>query len=188
MWLLRGISVVLLALYVVGFLTFVKNIEQPPATLKPADGVVALTGGPLRLEAAAALLEMKLGKRLLITGVAPSTTKSELKRLALGGPHFDCCVDLGFSATSTHGNAKETAAWVRRHDYSSLIIVTTNYHMPRSLNEFSAIMPHVDFEPWPVATPSMDIVHWWRNPRTFLLLQGEYLKYLVSLARSLVRP
>lgn len=177
---------ILAIIYFGGFLLFVNMIERTTPPLNPADGIVVLTGGPLRLEAAAALLEMKQGKRLLITGVAPSTTKTELKRLAHGGPRFDCCADLGFSATSTHGNAKETAQWVRKNDYSSLIIVTTNYHMPRSLNEFSAAMPHVDFEPWPVATQGMDITRWWRNPRTFLVLQGEYLKYLVSMARSLV--
>jgi uncharacterized SAM-binding protein YcdF (DUF218 family) len=178
--------IILSIIYMAGFLLFVSTAEQPPNTLRPADGIVVLTGGPLRLEAAAALLEMNLGKRLLITGVAPSTTKNELKRLAHGAQRFDCCADLGFSATSTHGNAKETADWVRKNDYSSLIIVTTNYHMPRSLNEFSASMPHVNLEPWPVATQGADVTRWWRNPRTFLLLQGEYLKYLVSLARSLV--
>lgn len=178
--------VILLIVYMAGFLLFVSATEQQPATLRPADGIVVLTGGPLRLEAAAALLEMKLGKRMLITGVAPATTKIELKHLAHGAQRFDCCADLGFSATSTHGNAKEAAQWVHKNDYASLIVVTTNYHMPRSLNEFSAAMPKVDLEPWPVATQGVDITRWWRNPRTFLLLQGEYLKYLVSLARSLV--
>jgi len=178
---------ILAVIYFAGFLLFVNAIERATPPLNPADGIVVLTGGPLRLEAAAALLEMKLGKRLLITGVARSTTKTQLKLLAHGGPRFDCCADLGFSATSTHGNAKETAEWVRKNDYSSLIIVTTNYHMPRSLNEFSTAMPHVDFEPWPVAAQGTDVPHWWRNPHTFFVLQGEYLKYLVSLARSLVR-
>ena len=176
----------LLAAYVAGFLMFVNEIAKPPTPPAPADGVVALTGGPLRLEAAAALLEKKTAKRLLITGVAASATKPELKHLVHGGARFDCCADLGFFATDTHGNAEETADWARARNYKSLIIVTTNYHMPRSLAEFSALMPGVRLEPWPVPSQGVDMAQWWHNPRTILLLNSEYLKYLASLVMTRV--
>ncbi|HSZ75673.1 MAG TPA: YdcF family protein [Rhizomicrobium sp.] len=174
----------LLAAYVAGFLMFVNEVAKPPMPPAPADGVVALTGGPLRLEAAAALLEKKTAKRLLITGVAASATKEDLKHRVHGRSRFDCCADLGFFATDTHSNAEETADWAREHNYKSLIIVTTNYHMPRSLAEFSALMPGVRLEPWPVPSQGVDVAQWWRNPHTILLLNGEYLKYLASLVMT----
>ena len=119
------------------------------------------------------------GKRLLITGVNKATTKSNLKSLLQdAGKAFDCCADLGFAATDTRGNAEEAATWARAHDYRSLIVVTTSYHMPRSLAEFGAQMPDVKLVPFPVPEE--------RNPtpwQTFRRLHGEYAKFLASLVR-----
>ena len=142
---------------------------------------MALTGGGARLDAAVALFERGVGKRLLITGVHSTTTKHDLKRLAHGGPRFDCCADLGFAAEDTHGNAAEAADWTRAHHYTSLIVVTASYHMPRSMAEFSAEMPGVKLQAYPVEPDGIDLHAWWRDPRAVALLQAEYAKYLASL-------
>jgi uncharacterized SAM-binding protein YcdF (DUF218 family) len=96
------------------------------------------------------------------------------------GAAFDCCADLGFAATDTRGNAEEAAHWAREHNYRSLIVVTTSYHMPRSLAEFGAQMPGVKLLPFPVPPEE-------RNPpaawQTFRRLHGEYAKFLASMAR-----
>ena len=57
---------------------------------------------------------------------------------------FDCCVDLGFTAANTLGNARETAEWARAKGYSALILVTADYHMPRARLELRAAMPEAD--------------------------------------------
>ena len=106
---------------------------------------MALTGEGGRLAPAVLLLEHGGGKRLLITGVNKATTKRSLKTLLQdAGAAFDCCADLGFAAADTRGNAEEAAQWARQHNYRSLIVVTTSYHMPRSLAEFGAQMPDVE--------------------------------------------
>src|ERR1700761_1846198 len=105
--------------YALGFLLFATNLPTAPATIPHADGIVALTGGGARLDAAEMLLENYAAERLLISGVNPGTTKEQLKALAHGGRRFDCCADLGFQAANTRGNATEAARWVRRHDYNS---------------------------------------------------------------------
>ena len=128
-----------------------------------------------------ALLEGGVGKRLLISGVHPFITKERLKRIAHGGQRFDCCADLGFMASNTHENATETAAWTRAHGYKSLVIVTANYHMPRSLVELSADLPGIRLVPYPVDPENIEVHIWWRDPHAFRVLQGEYLKYLGSL-------
>jgi uncharacterized SAM-binding protein YcdF (DUF218 family) len=166
--------------YALGFAVFVLNLPRPAVDPgSTADAIVALTGEGGRLAPAVLLLEHGDGKRLLITGVNKATTKRSLKSLLQdAGAAFDCCADLGFAATDTRGNAEEAATWAREHNYRSLIVVTTSYHMPRSLAEFGAQMPEVKLVPFPVPQE--------RNPtawQTFRRLHGEYAKFLASLVR-----
>jgi uncharacterized SAM-binding protein YcdF (DUF218 family) len=179
-WLLTGLVLV----YLAGFLIFATSLPETPKTVEPADGIVTLTGGGARLDAAVNLLEHREGKRLLISGVHPSTTKAELKRLSNGGARFDCCADLGFAAEDTRGNADETRDWMKRHGYRSLILVTASYHMRRSLIEFSTDMPSVKIEPYPVEPEDIDLSQWWHDPHALRVLQGEYAKYMLSLVMN----
>ena len=99
----------------------------------------------------------------------------------MAGRRFDCCADLGFAATSTRGNAAEAARWAHNHGYKSLIIVTANYHMPRSIHEFAGEMPDVRLLPYPVQQDDVDVAEWWSDPHTLRVLHLEYAKYLGSL-------
>ncbi len=175
------IALLLALAYGAGFVVFAQTLPRKPAHVDGADGIVALTGGGARLDAAVALFERGVGKRLLISGVHSTTTKQDLKRIAHGGPRFDCCTDLGFQAENTRGNATEAARWAKAHRYKKLVIVTASYHMPRSLAEFAAEMPDVKLEPYPVEPDGIDFHAWWRDPRAAELLQGEYAKYLATL-------
>ena len=177
---LRVVLVLVIA-YVAGFLIFTLTLPRKPERVDGADGIVALTGGGARLDAAVALFERGVGKRLLITGVHSTTTKRDLKILAHGGPRFDCCADLGFAAENTHGNAAEASVWAHAHHYHQLIVVTASYHMPRSMAEFSAEMPDMKLQAYPVEPDGIDLRDWWRDPRAVALLQAEYAKYLASL-------
>jgi uncharacterized SAM-binding protein YcdF (DUF218 family) len=166
--------------YVLGFVIFVAMLPRPQPAPAHADAIVALTGEEKRVDTAVSLLEDGVGKRLLITGVHKEITKNELKRVAHGGPRFDCCADMGYEAEDTQGNADETASWTRAHGYRSLVVVTTNYHMPRSLTEFSADMPGVKLDPYPVEPREIDFADWWESPHALRVLNTEYAKYLVA--------
>lgn len=166
--------------YILGFVIFVAMLPLPQPAPPRADAIVALTGEEKRVDTAVSLLEHGVGKRLLITGVHKEITKDELKRVAHGGPRFDCCADMGYEAEDTQGNADEAANWTRAHDYKSLVVVTTNYHMPRSLAEFSADMPGVKLDPYPVEPREIDFAEWWKSPRALRVLNTEYAKYLVA--------
>lgn len=176
----RIVLVAILA-YGMGFIVFAMTLPHRPAGVTQADAIVTLTGGDDRLDTAVRLLEQGKAKRLLITGVHPSITKPELKEVAHGGARFDCCADLDFAAEDTRENAAEAAGWMRTHRFRSLILVTANYHMPRSMAEFSADMPKVKIVPYPVEPEGANWEHWWRNPHTVRLLHAEYAKYLASL-------
>lgn len=182
---------VLLVIWTAGLCAFGARVAlSTPAPDPPdADGIVALTGAStLRIEAAVQLLEDGKARRLLVSGVNRDVTRSDLQNVAHDfGRAFNCCVDLGFEAENTLGNAKETAAWARSHNYRSLIIVTADYHMPRALLELQAALSGVALHPYPVATSSLDARRWWGTGASARRMCVEYCKYLAVLGREGLR-
>jgi len=176
-------------LLVAGFFGFAEEIASvsPPPDPR-ADAIVVLTGGSARIDGALRLLDEGRARRLLISGVNPSVTSADLANLVDGAlrDELACCVDLGRQAIDTVGNAAETRDWVAAHGFASLIVVTSDYHMPRSMTELAAAMPAVALIPFPVSNPDLRFTDWWHDRATFTLLLREYGKYLVAKARRLL--
>lgn len=177
-------------LLVCGFFWFVLKIPTEEVQLDgKADGIVVLTGAAARIPDAIELLAADRGKRLLITGVYRSTRAGEIARLSpLYAKYFKCCIDLGHAALNTFGNAIETKRWASEHNFSSLIIVTSNWHMPRAMKELERQLPDVRLIAYPVISPKMKDDPWWTTPSTMRVLIGEYLKYMFALTRMHVDP
>ena len=179
---------VLVLIWGAGLMAFAQRVQRSTPAPEPpeADGIVALTGASsLRLAAAAELLEEGKARRLLISGVNPAAKRADVRDVARDvGREWDCCVDLGFRAADTRGNASEIAAWAHRRRYRSLIVVTADYHMPRSMLELRASLPGVALHPYPVATGTLEARRWWRQSTDARRMAVEYSKYLVVLARS----
>lgn len=184
-----GFLLFLGVLWVVGLWTFGERVANSTPAAEPpiSDGIVALTGASnVRLEAAEHLIEAGRAQRLLISGVNKDATRSDVRQVARGvGKAWDCCVDLGFQAESTRGNARETQGWVRFHDYHSLTVVTADYHMPRAILELHAQMPAVQLFPYPVVT-DLNARRWWGRQADAKRIAVEYSKYLVILAREAI--
>ena len=141
-----------------------------------------LTGGSSRISDAIELLASKRGRRLLISGVHPTTGQQEITRLMPEYKKiFDCCVDLDRSALNTVGNAIETRRWAKERGFKSLIVVTSNYHIPRAMAELSHQLPDVSLIAFPVVTHRLSEM--WQNEATAKLLFFEYLKYMVAQVR-----
>jgi len=169
---------------VIGFFIFTGSIERSQLEPRTADGIAVLTGGAARIDEAMKLLTQQKAKRLLITGVNRTTSTEELKQLASQGDQlFSCCVDIDKEARNTIDNATETSQWVARNHYTSVIVVTSNYHMPRALAELARVMPGVTLIPYSVVDNNVHLDRWWTFPGTTRLLISEYLKYLPALAR-----
>ena len=185
-----GLLLLVAAVWAAGLVAFAAwaGRSTPPPRPPSSDGLVALTGGSsLRIEAAVELLEQGLAQRLLISGVNPDATREQVRAAtSTAGRAFDCCVDLGFQAENTVGNAIETADWVRYHHFRTLIVVTADYHMPRALLELHAAMPDVKLHAYPVVTPVLDVRRWWASPEAARRMVVEYCKYLAVLGRSSV--
>jgi len=192
LWNRAGIPAVgafVVALPVAGFFGFAEAITTATPPVNPrADAIVVLTGGSARIDGALKLLDEGRATRLLISGVNPIVTSADLANLVAGDLRDDlaCCVDLGRQANDTVGNATEAREWAEANGFSSLIVVTSNYHMPRSMTELAGAMPTVDLIPFPVSNPELHISDWWQNSATFTLLVREYGKYLLAKARRLL--
>ena len=177
-------------MWLVGLFAFAERVRglTPPPEPARADAIVALTGPSAeRVNAAIRLLEQDKGQRVLISGVNREVRRQELRALTPGSNRlFNCCVDLGFEAEDTVGNAQEIAAWAEAKGYDSLIVVTSDYHMARALTEIRAAAPGVALTAYAVETPSLDNSRWWRAAVTARRMTLEYMKYLAALGRVAV--
>ncbi|MDQ8730576.1 YdcF family protein [Bradyrhizobium sp. LHD-71] len=179
--LLRACGVVLVVI-LGGFIWFLAQLQSDEAPPKnPADGIVVLTGGSSRVSDAVDLLANGYGKRLLISGVHWSTGTGELSRsLRDNASWLACCVDLDYFAFDTRGNATETRRWAHERGFRSLIVVTSNYHMPRAIVELSHSMPDVVLIPFPVIGEKWRDEPWWASGAAARLLVTEYAKFLAA--------
>lgn len=178
-----GILLAAAVVYVAGFVLFLTQVPDKDVKLqRSADGIVVLTGGASRIEDAVELLASGHGGRLLITGVHRHTSEREIARLTPGRAKiFACCVDLDRSALNTIGNATEARRWAQERGFKSLIVVTSNYHMPRALAELRHRIPDIELIPFPVMAEQLRAS--WLSEANLRLLFWEYVKYTVAVVR-----
>ena len=183
-WVVAAAATALLA-FGAGFVAFARTVASYVPGLPPrADAIVVLTGGDLRLLAGARLLKEGRGARLLISGVNPQTSREDLRRLSgLSMRLFSSRVDVDYAAHTTSGNADETRTWAKTKGFNKLIVVTSSYHMPRSLIELRRTMPRITLLPHPVVSNKVHAARWWGDPFTARVLLAEYVKLLPSAAR-----
>jgi uncharacterized SAM-binding protein YcdF (DUF218 family) len=184
------------SLFVFGFMLFAIAVTRGAATAERADasggrladGIIVLTGGEKRIMEAVRLLDSGKAGRLLITGVNRKTSRDDVRRLvAAASPvssrAFDCCVDIGYDALDTIGNADEARTWATDRHFNSLIVVTASNHMPRSLTELRLALPSARLIPHPVVPNRLRATPWWLHIDVARELAFEYLKFLPTVAR-----
>jgi uncharacterized SAM-binding protein YcdF (DUF218 family) len=184
---------VLALIWTCGLFAYAARVQQQTPARAPtrADGIVALTGanGRERLTTAMSLLEDGYGRRVLVSGVNRMASREDIRNVSRAVRRlYDCCVDLGFNAADTVGNAREAAAWASAMRYRRLIVVTADYHMPRAMLELNAVLhgSGITVQSYAVPTRSLKARDWWRNPRAARLMVVEYCKYLAILGREAV--
>lgn len=171
---------------VVGFYFFWQDISRFQRPVDPkADAIIVLTGGYQRIEQAITLLKDGAGKRLLISGVNPAITDTQIRRFTNSSKAlFECCIDIGYEAIDTSGNAEEAARWIGTRGFKSVIVVTNNYHMPRSLLELRRIDNQTLFIAYPVPDSGLNIRDVIDNPYLAVTLTSEYFKTLLAASRD----
>ncbi|MBC8129596.1 MAG: YdcF family protein [Rhizobiaceae bacterium] len=190
--LLASLTAIILFGYLAGgFIRFTQDVSalSTPRRVERADGIVVLTGGALRLDLAIGLLKDGRAERLLISGVNPATSIATLSKLTETDRRwFDCCVDLDYAALNTIGNAEMTERWAQSRSFDELILVTSDYHMPRTLLEFEHFTRVKVIRPYPVARADL-----WADPAVpsglgLKVLLTEYAKLLAARVRIAASP
>lgn len=178
------------AVWLGGLIWFAGRVPvSPPQYLPDSDAIVVLTGGSGRLIYGLQLLAEGKGKKLFVSGVSRNMTVPVLLRQAASDakaplPAIDPqAIALGHQARNTIGNADETAHWLKAQGYHSILLVTSDYHMPRSLLEFQKAEPGIRITPAPVFPSDFITGNWWMDGESRTLMLLEYHKFLAASAR-----
>jgi len=163
------LGALLVLFYTLGFVLFAFTLGKPAKADAPSvDAAVVLTGGPGRIEHAIDVVKQHKVKRLLVAGVDPSVTKPDLARRIPGSRSWlACCVDLGSESVDTRSNAEEAGRWLARHNYKSVRLITSDWHMRRARYEFEKGLSRK----YELTTDAV------RAEPSFVTLFGEYNKY-----------
>jgi uncharacterized SAM-binding protein YcdF (DUF218 family) len=161
----------LFGIWLFGLIDFYKLTSHFSCTKNPVEGIVILTGGKDRIQTGMALFNKLQAKRILISGVDKAVNLSVIKHKQLKG--YDCIhhfTDIGYGAVNTFSNALESAVWVRNHGFQTIGLVTSRFHIPRSLWLFKKAMPETSI--FPIVVDADD--------SSFFHLLREYHKYYLT--------
>jgi len=137
---LRFFAAVLLV-YAFGFLGFAVSLPKPVAG-ETTDAVIVLTGGPGRIARGLDVVKQGLAKEMFVSGVDPEVRPAEFAaEFDVSRRTMECCVKLGYLAVDTRSNAGEAAQWLKENEFTSVRLVTTDWHMARASSEFEETLP-----------------------------------------------
>jgi len=174
----------LLFLWLGGFVYFIKYVNHLKSDYSTkTDAIIVLTGDKGRIREAYNILNLGLADKLFITGAGKTTNidsiigiSQEIPRDLI--PEVRNKIFLERKALNTTQNASESKLWLQEHNIASIRLVTSNYHMPRSLAEFKMIMPEVEIIPHPSKCHSK------KYKERLKLLWIEYNKTLYSFIKE----
>lgn len=178
-------TIIFLVSWIIGFCIFAWQINHFTIdTDTQTDAIIALTGGRNRILEAAKLFETGKAERLFISGVGKDISLQNIQKTQQVSIADENNVDIGHEATNTVENAKESAEWVRQNHIKSIRLVTSNYHIFRSLIEFRAHNPNLTIILHPVYSENIE-KKWWTSWQTSSLIFKEYNKFLYAYVRNL---
>ena len=139
---LRPLLILLALLFVPPMVPHLLTLRNPGPPTRPADAIFVLTGGEGRIQegfrawsggAARELYILGAGGMVPVTRIVPEA--SRLPAEALSRVHVEAwsgnTLENAFSAKSAVGEGK----------YSSVILVTSDYHIPRANLAFRKVLP-----------------------------------------------
>ena len=139
---LRSLLLSLALLFVPPALPHLLSFRDPGPPARPADAIFVLTGGEGRIQegyrawsggAARELYILGAGRRVPVVRIVPEVTRipaEALSRIHVEG-WSENTLENAFSAKSAVGEGR----------YSSVILVTSDYHVPRAVLAFRKVLP-----------------------------------------------
>lgn len=177
--LLKGfISFCLLVLLIISvlFVDFVyKTFSFSVRDIDP-DAVVVLAGGKGRIEEGIRLYRAGKGRQLFLIGVDPVVKKTDLYKESTGVRSGEQ-VYLEKASRNTLENALFARELISKNKVRSMLLITSRYHMKRSLLIFRSILPKdIAIYPHPVSSTN-SLEGWWSHGGSLRLLFSEFYKY-----------
>ena len=165
--------VIIVLLHFNYFLLKIKKYEFLPIEENIVEGIVVLTGDKYRISEGLSLLEKKIGNKLLISGVNSKISLNVIKNeFPKYDELFNCCIEFDNTSSNTFENIREVYVWKLNNDINTILIVSSDYHLPRVELESNRLLLKEETHYYGVEYKSQKI-----NIRMKKLIV-EYVKYL----------
>lgn len=165
-------------LWLIGFNQFKRYVNklEEMDDLRKVQANVVLTGDNARIRRAFELLKDETAQKLFVSGVGTGVLVKEIASQVNFNifliTDYENRIILGRSARNTIQNGTEVAAWIKANNIKSIRLITSNYHMPRSLLEIKSNIKDVEIIPHTVGVNDVK--------KEYFYLIKEYNKYLVA--------
>lgn len=138
---MRRLFAIIFIAWVLGFVWFGVTLPQPAAPQR-TDAIVVPTGSGGRIPRGLQMLSQGNAGKMLVSGVDIEVKPAEFAaEYEVPARLMECCITLGFEALDTRGNARETAQWMEENHFSSMRLVTADWHMRRAVLEIGSKLP-----------------------------------------------
>jgi len=164
------------------FFDFATSAREYRSAGAGADAIVVLTGGRGRTEEGLALLRKGRAKLLILSGVHRDADLDSIFLKRVNAVEREKIV-LEKRSGSTFENALEVRGLMRERGLTSMVLITSGYHMKRAHYTFSKVMDEgTRIEAYGVSTPNFDETRWWEGG-SFGIMAAEFVKYYWYMAR-----
>ena len=165
------------------FYSFYNNNFLSQNKIKISPNMVVLTGGSNRIKQTLNLFLFNHNENhnLLISGAGTGFSKKTLLKLIKKTPEnlkiLNCCITVENQSTDTYSNAIESYKWIKKNNFKSITLITSDYHMPRALMEFKQQLNDIRITPLLLKSELSDPVS------NFKVNLFEYLKFKATKLR-----
>ena len=162
--------------------TYTLHIFLQYNSLKPADAVLVFAGDFNRIQSGYNLVNEGYADSLIVSPLTPEILEEYNKRFNL---RRTVTIILEDHATSTFENALYTDKFVEANKFRNVILVTSDYHMPRSYFIMRLLTSHgVQIQRYSVYEINESRSGWQRLIRKWRLLLFEMIKLYGTLAQA----
>jgi len=168
-----------LILLILGFFYFLKVITYTNVIIgKNIDGIAILTGGKGRIDLGLRLFTKQSNIKLIISGV---DKKVSINSVLPSKFQENNRIYIDQVSESTFDNAVVIADWAKKNQLYNINVITSYYHMPRSMLLLKKFTEKVNYYAYPVKKEKSKHSNLLPDMLFTLFLMQEYIKYLLSL-------
>ena len=160
------------------FIIFLQKIKYEEVIYNnSSDGIAVLTGGKGRVGLGLELFKNNRNLKLIISGVDKKVSDKSIVPDSLMNKDN---ITIDKESESTYQNAKVINKWIEKNKLKNVTVITSYYHMPRSMLLMYELTPVIKFYAYPVKKDYSKRISLKENIFYYFFLVEEYIKYLVS--------